>query len=76
MAHSQPSMPAVVELYRVKRFVRILGMVQSPPDFKDYPKVLNGFSDLVGTRSAVGLASLSSGIAPEVEAMVELHDGR
>ena len=75
---------AVGELSRVKRFVRILGMVQSTPDFKDHPKVMNGFSDLMvvacgesgrAARSAVGVASLPSNIAVEVEATVELHDG-
>lgn len=73
---------AVGELSRVKRFVRILGMVQATPEFKDHPKVINGFSDLMvvafgehgrGARSAVGVASLPSGIAVEVEATVELH---
>ena len=75
---------AVGELSRVKRFVRILGMVQATPDFKDHPRVLNGFSDLMvvafgeagrGARSAVGMASLPSDIAVEIEATVELHDG-
>ena len=75
---------AVGELSRVRRFVRILGMVQATPDFKDHPKVMNGFSDLMvvafgengrGARSAVGVASLPSNIAVEVEATVELHDG-
>ncbi len=56
---------AVGELSRVKRFVRILGMVQATEDFKDHPKVINGFSDLMvvafgeagrGARSAVGMA--------------------
>jgi enamine deaminase RidA (YjgF/YER057c/UK114 family) len=77
------SKAAVGELSRVKRFVRILGMVQATPDFKDHPKVMNGFSDLMvvafgengrGARSAVGVASLPSDIAVEVEATVELHD--
>ena len=75
---------AVGELSHVKRFVRILGMVQATPDFKDHPKVMNGFSDLMvvafgengrGARSAIGVASLPSNIAVEVEATVELHDG-
>jgi enamine deaminase RidA (YjgF/YER057c/UK114 family) len=75
---------AVGELSRVKRFVRILGMVQATPEFKDHPKVVNGFSDLMviafgeggrGARSAVGMASLPSNIAVEIEATVELHDG-
>ena len=38
---------AVGELSRVKRFVRILGMVQATEEFKDHPKVVNGFSDLM-----------------------------
>ena len=75
---------AVGELSRVKRFVRILGMVQATEDFKDHPKVVNGFSDLMvvafgeagrAARSAVGMQSLPSNIAVEIEATVELHDG-
>jgi len=75
---------AVGELSRVKRFVRILGMVQATEDFKDHPSVVNGFSDLMvlafgeagrGARSAVGMQSLPSNIAVEIEATVELHDG-
>ncbi len=76
---------AVGELSRVRRFVRILGMVQSTEDFKDHPKVINGFSDLMvvafgeggrGARAAVGMQSLPSNIAVEIEATVELHDGK
>jgi enamine deaminase RidA (YjgF/YER057c/UK114 family) len=75
---------AVGELSKVKRFVRILGMVQATEDFKDHPKVVNGFSDLMvvafgdagrAARSAVGMQSLPSNIAVEIEATVELHDG-
>ena len=75
---------AVGELSRVKRFVRILGMVQSTPDFQDHPRVLNGFSDLMvvafgesgkAARAAVGMQSLPSNIAVEIEAVVELVDG-
>jgi len=74
---------AVGELSRVRRFVRILGMVNATEDFKDHPKVVNGFSDLMvvafgddgrGARSAVGMQSLPSDIAVEIEATVELHD--
>jgi enamine deaminase RidA (YjgF/YER057c/UK114 family) len=74
---------AVGELSRVKRFVRILGMVQATEDFKDHPKVINGFSDLMvvafgdggrAARSAVGMQSLPSNIAVEIEATVELRD--
>ncbi|MBX3703947.1 MAG: RidA family protein [Steroidobacteraceae bacterium] len=73
---------AVGELSQVKRFVRILGMVQSTEDFTDHPKVMNGFSDLMvvafgeagkGARAAVGMQSLPSNIAVEIEAVVELH---
>jgi len=75
---------AVGELSKVRRFVRILGMVNSTGDFKDHPKVINGFSDLMvvafgdngrGARSAVGMPSLPSDIAVEIEATVELVDG-
>ena len=75
---------AVGELSKVKRFVRILGMVQSTEDFVDHPRVMNGFSDLMvvafgdagrAARSAVGMQSLPSNIAVEIEATVELHDG-
>lgn len=75
---------AVGDLSRVKRFVRILGMVQATEDFRDHPRVMNGFSDLMvvafgdagkAARSAVGMQSLPSNIAVEIEATVELHDG-
>lgn len=67
---------------RIKRVVKILGMVNCTPDFINQPKVMNGFSDLfaeiwgfeygVGVRSAVGMM-LPDGIPVEVEAMFELH---
>lgn len=75
---------AVGDLSKVKRFVRILGMVNATEDFTEHPKVVNGFSDLMvvafgddgrGARSAVGMQSLPSGIAVEIEATVELIDG-
>lgn len=75
---------AVGDLSKVKRFVRILGMIQTTEDFTDHPKVLNGFSDLMvvafrengrGARSAVGMQSLPSNIPVEIEATVELYDG-
>jgi enamine deaminase RidA (YjgF/YER057c/UK114 family) len=74
---------AVGELSKVRRFVRILGMVNATEDFKDHPKVINGFSDLMvvafgdagkAARSAVGMQSLPSDIAVEIEATVELRD--
>lgn len=75
---------AAGDLSRVKQFVRILGMVNATEDFTDHPKVVNGFSDLMvvafgeagkGARGAVGMASLPSNIAVEIEAIVELHPG-
>ncbi len=75
---------AVGDLSKVRRFVRILGMVNATEDFKEHPKVINGFSDLMvvafgdggrAARSAVGMQSLPSDIAVEIEATVELHDG-
>jgi enamine deaminase RidA (YjgF/YER057c/UK114 family) len=58
-------------------------MVNADPEFKDHPKVINGFSDLMvevfgdagrGGRSAVGMGSLPSQIAVEVEMILELRD--
>jgi enamine deaminase RidA (YjgF/YER057c/UK114 family) len=70
-------------LDRVKRVVKVLGMVNADPEFKDHPKVINGFSDLMvevfgdagrGARSAVGMGSLPSQIAVEVEMILEVKD--
>lgn len=70
-------------LNKIKRLVKTLGMVNSSPTFYDHPKVINGFSELmrdvfgedngVGARSAVGVASLPSNVAVEVEAIFELN---
>lgn len=74
---------SVGELSRVKRFVRILGFVNSTPAFTQHPQVMNGFSDLMvvafgeggkAPRSAVGAPSLPMNIPVEVEAIVELTD--
>jgi len=69
-------------LDRVKRVVKVLGMVNCTPDFLDHPKVINGCSELfaevfgpengVGARSAVGMGSLPGNIAAEIEAIFEL----
>jgi enamine deaminase RidA (YjgF/YER057c/UK114 family) len=70
------------DLRKVKRVVKVLGLVNCPSDFKDQPKVINGFSDLMvavfgdrgrHARSAVGAISLPSGIAVEVEMIVEVE---
>lgn len=70
-------------LDKVKRIVKVLGMVNCPADFKDQPKVINGFSDLMvevfgdkgrHARSAVGVGSLPNNIAVEIEMIVEVED--
>jgi enamine deaminase RidA (YjgF/YER057c/UK114 family) len=75
---------AVGELSKVRRFVRILGMVNATEEFTEHPRVVNGFSDLMvvafgdggrAARSAIGVQSLPSDIAVEIEATVELQDG-
>lgn len=70
-------------LDRVKRLIKVLGMVNSTPDFLDHPKVINGCSELfadvfgrengIGSRSAVGMGSLPGNIAVEIEAVFELE---
>jgi len=70
-------------LNKVKRIVKVLGMVNCTEDFKDQPKVINGYSDLMveifgekgkHARSAVGMYALPSGIAVEVEVIVEVEN--
>lgn len=70
-------------LNRVKRIVKVLGMVNSDPDFVDQPKVINGFSDVMvavfgergkHARAAVGMATLPRGQAVEIELVVEIYD--
>jgi enamine deaminase RidA (YjgF/YER057c/UK114 family) len=72
---------ALVDLGRVRRIVKILGMVNAAPDFADHPKVINGCSDLMvavfgekgmHARSAVGLSSLPGNITVEIEAIVAI----
>ena len=69
------------DLDRVQRVVKLLGMVNCPPEFKDHPKIVNGASDLLvevfgdkgkHARSAVGMGSLPGNIAVEIEMIVEL----
>ena len=73
----------VGDLNKVKRIVKVLGMVNCTPDFTDQPKVINGFSDLMVSlfgekgkhaRSAVGMMSLPNGIAVEIEMIVEVEN--
>src|SRR5262245_1002411 len=67
-------------LNNVHRVVKVLGMVNASPDFKEHPKVIDGFSDLMvevfgdsgrGARAAVGMMSLSKQVAVEVEMILE-----
>jgi len=70
-------------LDKVKRVVKVLGMVNSADDFGDQPKVINGFSDLMvqifgeaigkHARSAVGMAGLPMGIPVEIEMILEVE---
>lgn len=70
-------------LDKVKRVIKVLGMVSCVPDFENHPYVINGCSELfkqvwgeengVGVRSAVGMGSLPGNIPVEIEALFELH---
>ena len=70
-------------LDRVKRVIKVLGMVNCTPEFGQQPAVINGCSELfaqvfgedngVGTRSAVGMGSLPGNITVEVEAIFEIE---
>jgi enamine deaminase RidA (YjgF/YER057c/UK114 family) len=70
------------DLDRVKRVVKLLGLVNCTPTFGEHPKVINGASDLMvevfgdkgrHARSAVGAPSLPFGLSVEVEAIVEIE---
>jgi enamine deaminase RidA (YjgF/YER057c/UK114 family) len=70
-------------LDKVKRVIKVLGMVSCTPDFEKHPYVINGCSELfkkiwgeengVGVRSAVGMGSLPGNIPVEIEALFELY---
>jgi enamine deaminase RidA (YjgF/YER057c/UK114 family) len=73
---------ALGSLDRVKRVVKVLGMVNCTPDFEDQPKVMNGCSDLFvevfgeagrHTRSAVGFVALPGQIPVEIECTMEVE---
>jgi hypothetical protein len=71
------------DLDRVTAWLRVFGMVNSAPGFRQQPGVINGFSDLIldvygedagqHVRSAVGMAELPFGIPVEIEAEVEIR---
>lgn len=70
-------------LDKVKRVIKVLGMVGCTPEFDRHPYVINGCSELfaavwgeergVGVRSAVGMGSLPNNIPVEIEALFELY---
>jgi enamine deaminase RidA (YjgF/YER057c/UK114 family) len=73
---------AVGSLDRVRRVVKLLGMVNGTPEFTEQPQVINGASDLLvaifgdrgrHARSAVGMGSLPFNIAVEIEMIVEIR---
>ena len=69
------------DLSRIRRVVKVFGMVNATEDFADHPSVINGCSDLlcavlgergVHARSAVGMGSLPNNITVEIEAIFEI----
>ena len=70
-------------LSRVKRVIKLLGMVNATPEFTEHPKVINGCSELfaqvwgddcgISARSAVGMGSLPGNIAVEIEGIFEIE---
>ncbi len=73
----------VGDLNKVKRLVKVLGVVNADPEFKQHPQVINGFSDLMvevfgekgkHARSALGMGSLPFGIPVEIEMIVQLEE--
>jgi enamine deaminase RidA (YjgF/YER057c/UK114 family) len=70
------------DLNKVKRIVKVLGMVNCHADFTEHPAVINGFSDIMveifgekgkHARAAVGMSSLPRDIAVEIEMIVEIY---
>ncbi len=74
---------ALGDLNKVKRVVKLLGMVNCTEDFKETPRVINGASDLLvevfgeagkHARAAVGMQSLPNGMPVEIEMILEVRD--
>jgi enamine deaminase RidA (YjgF/YER057c/UK114 family) len=71
-------------LNRIKRIIKVFGMVNATPDFEKQPYVINGCSELfaevfgrengIGVRSAVGVGSLPENVPVEIEAIFELNE--
>lgn len=83
IAHLSVLKAELGDLNKVKRTVKVLGMVNAGPDFTKQPSVINGYSDLLvevfgergkHARAAVGMASLPGNIAVEIEMIVEVED--
>ncbi|MEQ8240032.1 MAG: RidA family protein [Cyclobacteriaceae bacterium] len=71
------------DLNRVVKIVKVLGLVNAPPDFTEHPKVINGYTDLMievfgqrgkHARSAMGMGSLPWNLACEIEVIVEVKE--
>lgn len=71
------------DLNKVERIVKVTGMVNAAPEFAQHPKVINGYSDLMGevfgergkhARAAVGMSSLPLNAACEIEMIVQVRD--
>jgi enamine deaminase RidA (YjgF/YER057c/UK114 family) len=70
-------------LNKIKRVIKVLGMINCTADFEKHPYIINGCSELfakvwgenngVGVRSAVGMGSLPGNIPVEIEALFELE---
>jgi enamine deaminase RidA (YjgF/YER057c/UK114 family) len=70
-------------LDKIKRVIKVFGMVNAVPEYEKHPVIINGCSELfaalwgeengIGTRSAVGMGSLPLNVAVEIEAIFELH---
>jgi len=73
----------LVDLQKIKRVMKVLGMVNATPEYEKHPIVINGCSELFvelwgedngkGVRSAVGMGSLPNNVAVEIEAMFEIQ---
>lgn len=83
IAHLSVLKAELGSLDKVKRIVKVRGMVNATPDFTNQPEVINGYSDLMvevfgekgkHTRTAVGMGSLPRNIAVEVEVVVEVEE--
>ena len=71
------------DLQKIKRVMKVFGMVNATPDYEKHPVVINGCSELFvelwgddngkGVRSAVGMGSLPGNVAVEIEAMFEIY---